>query len=103
MIPCKELALPTRKQIMATTTVSTYRLYSYDLWGNSEDGYEVNDVASTGLTYDIPDQASDDEILSIVFEGDKGSFEVNGNYCCSNTIYIDSVEEGAPAYELRKE
>ena len=88
---------------MATSTTSTYRLYTYDLWGNSEDGYEVNDVASTGLTYDIPDEAKDDEILAIVFEGDKGSFEINGNYCGGDTIYIDSVEDGAPMYELRKE
>jgi len=88
---------------METTTTSTYRLYTYDLWGNSEDGFEVNDIMSTGLTYDIPDEATDAEILAIVFEGDKESFEVNGNYCCSDTIYIDSVEEGAPAYELRKE
>ena len=36
-----------------------YRLYTYDLWGNARDGYDVNDVYRTGVVIELPDDASD--------------------------------------------
>lgn len=81
----------------------TFRLYNYDLWGNAEDGFEVNDVTSTGLLFEIPAKASNAEVLRIVFGDDADGFEVNQNYCCEETIYIDDVDESAPYCELRAE
>jgi hypothetical protein len=31
----------------------TYRVYTYDVWGNEEDGYEVNDVFRTSETVEL--------------------------------------------------
>lgn len=81
----------------------TFRLYNYDLWGNTEDGFEVNDVTSTGLLFEIPTEASDAEVLKIVFGDNAASFEVNQSYCCDETIYIDNADESAPYCELRAE
>ncbi len=36
-----------------TRTLCT--LWSYDVWGNEEDGYEVNDRCALGRDYEIPD------------------------------------------------
>lgn len=80
-----------------------FRLYNYDLWGNAQDGFEVNDVTSTGLLFEIPTEASNAEVLRIVFGDDATGYEVNQNYCCEETIYIDDVDESAPYCELRAE
>lgn len=81
----------------------TFRLYNYDLWGNSEDGFEVNDVTSTGLLYEIPAEATSAEVLRIVFGEDATGYEVNNNYSCEETIYIDDADDFAPYCELRAE
>jgi hypothetical protein len=81
----------------------TFRLYNYDLWGNAQDGFEVNDVTSTGLLFEIPTEASNAEVLRIVFGDDADGFEVNQNYSCEEAIYIDDVDESAPYCELRAE
>lgn len=40
----------------------TYRFYSYDVWGNEEDGFEVNDTFKTSHTVNLPLEASDEQI-----------------------------------------
>jgi len=40
-----------------------YRLYTYDIWGNKKDGYEVNDAFASDITVDI---APDDQEETII-------------------------------------
>jgi hypothetical protein len=40
-----------------------YRLYTYDLWGNEGDGYEVNDVSASEITIDIDPNDCDKAII----------------------------------------
>ena len=65
-----------------------YEIYDYDLWGNEKEGYEVNDVISTGIViytdtskrslcrelglddpYKIDVDATSDRVLYIYYEG----------------------------------
>jgi hypothetical protein len=41
-----------------------YEVIIPDVWGNEEDGWEVNDIRKTGEFYSITNKASDDEVLS---------------------------------------
>ena len=40
-----------------------YRLYTYDLWGNEKDGYDVNNVYASEITIDIDPNAHDETII----------------------------------------
>lgn len=61
--------------------------YCYDVWGNAEDGWEVNDTMSIG-TFDIADEVieNDKKLLEFLtkheflFKGD--IYEVDGDYQC---------------------
>lgn len=74
-----------------------WRLYTYDVWGNAEDGWDVNEVLWTSVTENIPIDASDRAIREafrfdprVGLEGDE------------ETIYLTS-ETGKPLGELRWE
>lgn len=41
-----------------------YEVIIPDVWGNEEDGWEVNDIRKTGEFYSITNKASDNEVLS---------------------------------------
>ena len=49
----------------------TYRVWSYDVWGNDEDGYSVNDRSEISYGEFSPDK-SDDENIEIVLKDDEG-------------------------------
>ena len=36
-----------------------YRLYTYDLWGNARDGWEVNDVYAQSTVIEVDESTSD--------------------------------------------
>jgi hypothetical protein len=36
-----------------------HRLYTYDLWGNAMDGWDVNDVRSSAITVDVDENTTD--------------------------------------------
>ena len=41
-----------------------YEVILLDVWGNGEDGWNVNDIQKTGEFYSITNNASDDEVLT---------------------------------------
>jgi len=43
-----------------------YRLYTYDLWGNEENGYDVNDIFASEITMDIGSDDYDETIIEKV-------------------------------------
>jgi hypothetical protein len=42
-----------------------YTVWSYDVWGNDEDGYTVNDRSEIG-SGEVSDNVTDDEIREII-------------------------------------
>jgi hypothetical protein len=84
--------------------IRTYRLYTYDLWGNEEDGYQVNDVYRTGDTVDIDDDTPDATVIAMLETAgilEPGACEVSpiGD---GGIIYIEDAN-GNPCCELRSE
>ena len=72
-----------------------YEIFDYDVWGNEEDGYEVNDVVKTGIT--IYTDTSKASICKKLGLDDPYKVEVDYN---EDVIYIDY--DGNPYCELRK-
>ena len=84
--------------------MKTYRLYTYDVWGNANDGYEVNNVYCESQTYNIDPNWNDKQLinelkkLGLIKKGLHQKIEVGGN---DLTITFDY--KGRPEFELRLE
>lgn len=86
---------------------NTYTLINYfDVWGNDEDGYTVNDCMVSG-TIKLPDNASDSEIITTLKE-----YGALGEFANEDTIEITGDDlmielckrgNGYPLYSLRRE
>ena len=75
--------------------MTKYEFFDYDVWGNEEEGYSVNDVIPTGIIiYTDASKASICENLG-VYAQDKIDVYYN-----EDVIYIDY--DGKPYCELRK-
>jgi hypothetical protein len=86
-----------------------YQLYTYDVWGNEKDGYEVNNIFSTNAIYELDENMTDKEIVKALKDQGlikKGihtsSIEIDGEM--DYTLYFDDVKGGhcKPDFELRK-
>lgn len=83
--------------------MTQYRVFTYDLWGNDEDGYEVNDVYRQSQTLTIAEEATDSDIKTLLLRecftagSDIEKITINGE----ETLYIEY--DGKPVAELRKE
>ncbi len=85
-----------------------YRMYVYDLWGNDEDGYNVNDVFWTDTVLMIPDPIAEKDSLLIKFLKDN---EAITKYIHNSKIRIDGEightlyfsYNDIPDFELRYE
>lgn len=84
-----------------------YQIFTYDLWGNDKDGYEVNDVYP-GQVIEIPDcvfNGTDRDLVHYLRRkhGAIGRFlrlwEVTGE--SGYDLYFSY--NGKPAFELRRE
>jgi hypothetical protein len=87
--------------------MAKWRYYSYDVWGNKRDGYDVNNVFETDEVIDIPNVVQSDKALitylrNIGFMKKKGLrrnlIEIEGD---EGIIYLSY--NGKPDGELRKE
>lgn len=88
--------------------MAQWKLYSYDVWGNAEDGYEVNDVIGPHETVELSEEdLKTDKSLhkALLREGifkksyKYGSFEYDGD---EDIIYIERSKDGYPEGELRR-
>jgi hypothetical protein len=84
----------------------TYRLISFDVWGNENDGWDVNDAHYTGINIELDEDCTDKDIVkalkkcgylkktlktkSVRFDGD--------DYC----IYFSDARNSKPEGELRR-
>ena len=102
------------KGVIVAGQYRRYRLYTYDVWGNEEEGYEVNNVFSTGnvenfLCMEIvhnPDTEHEfysypvsDQQIADAFGCDVSRIETDGDDEC---IYITG-EDNYPLGEYRLE
>lgn len=80
------------------TSTSTYRLYTYELWRDTEGGWTVNDVFRTPHTIKLQGQESDMSInrrlgmRGVTWDGDP-----------EYVLYGEKKRNGSPAAELRRE
>lgn len=72
-----------------------YEIFDYDVWGNEEDGYDVNDVMPTGII--IYTDTSKASICKKLGLDDPYKMDV---YYNEDSIYIDY--DYKPYCELRK-
>lgn len=80
-----------------------YNVHTLDVWGNSADGYEVNDVYGSVGSIELNKHTSDTEIFQslteagIVDYGEAALFSVTGAMPYSLFAYYD----GEPVFDLR--
>ena len=87
-------------------TKQFYRVFSYDVWGNEEDGWEVNDVWKTWHTVELSPECTDDEVIEELIacgyadpELKKSGIETDGD---DQYITVE-LPNGYPFCELRME
>jgi len=81
-----------------------YKVITLDVWGNDNDGYEVNNAHYTGQTITLLDSDADQTILKKLNDSDIGDFphdlfDIDGSGEFS--LYINWKENGKPELELR--
>jgi len=73
-----------------------YKLYTYDVWGNARDGFQVNDVYPQPTTIEVSEYTSDRAInRRLGFNG----LEWDGEP--GYVLYATIKRNGCPACELR--
>lgn len=80
--------------------MSKYQLYTYDLWGNDKDGYNINDYYVQNEFFDILDDMTEQQIISLIDFTKPSNIEI-ANHSPENEIYFVTIEEGRPVCELR--
>ena len=89
------------------TAVHNYEIITLDVWGNNEDGFEVNDKFATGRFIELKDNATDWDVCQIL----KGHGLLlpgtrTRELCITDdgfdTITIDDIDNGQPLFELRR-
>lgn len=87
---------------MEATKTKTFTVYTLDVWGNADDGWDVNDRSKAG-TIDLDPDAPDAEILRALMDA---GF-VNGDALKFGTlegddgmIFLDDSRDGCPVLHL---
>lgn len=76
--------------------MTKYEIIAYDVWGNEEEGYNVNDVMPTGtVIYTDTSKASICKKLGL-----DDPYKIDADATHEGVIYIDY--DGKPYCELRK-
>ena len=90
-----------------TKITQTWRWISYDVWGNANDGYEVNQSFRTSDTYELPVESLTDRQLWDCLKA-QGFFKSRVQFRCASidqshedVIYFEY--KGKPEGELRLE
>lgn len=83
--------------------MQTWNVFTYDVWGNDEEGFQVNDRYDWG-SLELLEDASDEMVVQAikdfgVFAKDAlvGEFEIDGD---DSAIYITAANNGCPLCEL---
>lgn len=82
----------------------TYREIGYDVWGNDNDGYHVNDTYKLGLVELDPDKDLVKEMRKAgLLRKYVRSSRVWIDGSPDHTIYVSDARNGRPEFELRLE
>lgn len=84
--------------------MATFTVWTLDVWGNENDGYEVNDRCKVG-TVDIPDfdNATDHAVLVALVEAGylKPGSEAHGSFDGSDGLYyVEDKNTACPWLQL---
>jgi len=95
-----------RSNIKCAIGEEEWDVYGYDVWGNEEDGFDVNDVYRLG-SVTLPENADLEQIIEVLKEGghlkeiaSPENIDESG-MGDENIIYLDE-DNGCPLMELRK-
>jgi hypothetical protein len=77
-----------------------FRVYALDVWGNSEDGYEVNNCIATDNIIELSDDWTPKDIAEQIMEDRTIRLSIEGDE--DFTLYVDREEDGRPLVELRR-
>lgn len=77
-----------------------FRVYALDVWGNSEDGYEVNDCIATDNIIELSDDWTPKDIAEQIMEDRTIRLSIEGDE--DFTLYVDREKDGRPLVELRR-
>jgi hypothetical protein len=88
--------------------MATWRLYTYDVWGNEEDGFEVNDVFRTDTAVDVESEEDEKNTESAILSETRELYTCNPEidnraYYGEKTIVVNDLNDGAPLCEWRLE
>lgn len=81
-----------------------FRLIGYDVCGNQDDGFHVNNVFTTNTFVELNDGMTDDEIVShliskkILTSEATGRVKIMGEF--DFCLYFDDERYGEPLFEL---
>ena len=79
-----------------------FEIIEYDLWGNAEDGYEVNSVYHTRRYIEVSEKCTDGEILEVLSKDyvlpENVSIFGDNEYA----ILLEDAKDGKPLLELRR-
>lgn len=78
-----------------------WRWISYDVWGNQEDGWDVNAAYPTSVVYRISEHATNETILKTVWEDDAEKVELEWS-SVEDTIFFSAKETSEPLGEIRR-
>jgi len=83
-----------------------YRLVTYDVWGNNQDGFLVNQVFSTETVVEFPKGTDYNKIIEILKEksiltekANNENVQIDGEE--DSVIFFTDSEKGMPLFELR--
>ena len=82
-----------------------FRVVEYDVWGNAEDGYEVNGAYYTDEVITIAKDTTNKEICDWLRENlypnlpNKVTIDGDNDF----SLYLEAEEDGRPLLELRRE
>ncbi len=81
-----------------------YQLFTYDLWGNDKDGYQVNDLYRQDIFELDLDNMTDKEIFKAIGIKPQSQNHVmfDNNCDMEYTLYIVAKKNHKPVCELRK-
>lgn len=85
--------------------MATWRVFTLDVWGNEEDGFEVNDRREAGQI-ETSDEPTDNEVWSALLLADiaKGPFrQASFDGDAETTIFIEDRETGRPVFQLERQ
>ena len=82
--------------------MTTYAILTLDVWGNADDGFEVNQKYNSGVTIEISESDTEETIFKKLESLDVGQFPLEQFEISEDTydICIDWKKDGKPEIEL---